>query len=565
MNPILRAARRALEVTFVEPVDEGRPEPSTWSGGLHVVGWGTFALVLALTAVAAFSSALRQAFGYVGSLSTDRSIPGVVLPLFVLTLVWTLGLAHCAMIRLAWYLKIPAVLAGVAAMATLGVFSSTSPLVLGVVAVSYVTVLVLVIARRRRPYAWWEFPLITTLLGLAWIAVLVGPTLAAQTGADVRLVFVEAGIESLGALALPALVAAGVAPAIVTVTAAEAIATRALPRTLSIVAVLLLVAWRIVTTIRTMVLDPVEQGWGAVAAAVGTLAIAALGLALVQRLSHTRQITPPGDLPEIWNAWSFPFAVVLVGISAVASPIITLYAILATFKVPGADALSGLAHGLSNGSWQWWRAVPATVMVVVAIVLARRGREAMANAFMAFAAVNLAAAAAPLLPPDLLRARTADSIATVTSWIAIVTLAVTAAFGELTRRRAVGLVTVLLVGGLYTYRDTLDDPVSAVLGYAGLGAALFGLAWQAITGAGFTRADTPRLPQSTRVLAYLANTLFAFSIVAFVSVSRSTGALLSIVDLEATGDAALGTPLLVAATVLGLWYGFGAGERSASD
>lgn len=564
MNSVLRAAKRALEVTFVEPVDEGSPEPSTWRGGLQVVGWGTLALVLALTAVAAFSGVLRQFFGYVGSMSSDRSVPGVVLPLFVLVLVWTLGLAHCAMIRLAWYLKIPAMLAGIAAMAVLGVFSSTSPVVLGAVAVSYLVVLIVVIARRRRPYAWWEFPLITTLLGLVWIVVLVGPTVATQTGADVRLVFVEAAIESLGALALPALVAAGVAPAIVTVTAAEAIASRALPRTVAVVGVALLVLWRVVTTIRTMALDPVEQGWGALLAAVGTLTIAALGLALVQRLSRTRQITPPGDLPELWNAWSFPLAVVLVGVTVLVSPIITAYAIFSALKVPGADALGVLAHSLTSGAWQWWRAVPSSILVVVAIVLARRGKEGMANAFMAFAAVNLTSAVATVLPPDLLRARTADSIATVTSWIAIVALGVTAAFKELTRRRTLGLVTVLLVGGLYTYRDTLDDPVSALLGYAGLGAVLFGLVWQAITGAGFTRRDTPRLPQSTRVLAYLANTLFAFTIVAFVSVTRSTSTTLSIVDLEATGDAALGTPLLVAATVLGLWYGFGAGERPRS-
>ena len=59
-------------------------------------------------------------------------------------------------------------------------------------------------------------------------------------------------------------------------------------------------------------------------------------------------------------------------------------------------------------------------------------------------------------------------------------------------------------------------------------------------------------------------TLRSFTIVAFVSVTRSTSSTLSIVDLEATGDAALGTPLLVAATVLGLWYGFGAGERPRS-
>jgi hypothetical protein len=170
-----------------------------------------------------------------------------------------------------------------------------------------------------------------------------------------------------------------------------------------------------------------------------------------------------------------------------------------------------------------------------------------------------------LLPPQLLQARTPEGIAAVTSVLAIVVLVVTAAFKELNRRRFVGLFTVMLVGGLYTYRDALDDPVSAVVGYAGLATALFGLVWQGLTGAGFTRNGSRRLPQETRVLAYLANTLFAFCIVAFVASSRSSAGTLSLVDLDSTGDYALGTPLLLAATVLGLWYGFGARERREDE
>ncbi len=103
--------------------------------------------------------------------------------------------------------------------------------------------------------------------------------------------------------------------------------------------------------------------------------------------------------------------------------------------------------------------------------------------------------------------------------------------------------------------------MSAILGYAGLGVALFGLIWQALTGAHFTREGSRRFPEPTRIFAYLANTLFAFAIVAFVAATRvQLGLALS--DLDATGDSALGTPLLIAATVLGLWYGFGAEESS---
>jgi len=86
--------------------------------------------------------------------------------------------------------------------------------------------------------------------------------------------------------------------------------------------------------------------------------------------------------------------------------------------------------------------------------------------------------------------------------------------------------------------------------------------WQALTGAAFTRSGSRRFPEPTRIFAYLANTLFAFGVVAFVSASRFPVGFVSLSDLDATGDAALGTPLLLAATVLGLWYGFGAEETT---
>ncbi len=562
---VWRAVRRAAEVTFVEPVDEGRPVPSSWPTGLPTVGWATLGLVVLLTAVAAFSGVLRTFSPFLSSTSTDRSMPTFVIPVFILVVVWTLGLAHCAMIRVAWYLKVPALIVSVSAMVQVGLFAVTEPAALALTVISYLAVVVLVLARRRRSYSWWEFPLITSLLAVSWSAPFLLSGSAQMLGVDLRLIQLESSIEAFSPLAMPALVAAGVAPAIVTMSAAEAIASRAVPRLVAVLGAVGVVVWRLVTIVRTVLADPVEQGMGALLASAVLVALAGLAIALVWRLSPMRVVTRPADLPELWTAWSFPMALAMIGVAAVVTPLVVVYVLGSALHLPGSDALGGVIQWFNSGAGLWWRVVPGVVFMVLAGVLARRGRSGEASMFIVVGVATLAAPIGSLLPAQLLQARTPEGIAAVTSVVAVVAMVVTAAFKELSRRRFVGLLTVLLVGGLYTYRDTLDDPVSALVGYAGLGTAIFGLVWQGLTGAGFTRTGTKRLPQETRVLAYLANTLFAFCIVAFVAASRSSAGTLSLVDLDATGDFALGTPLLLAATVLGLWYGFGARERRESE
>ncbi len=175
-HPVLRAVRRALEVTFVEPVADGRPILSRWPAGLGVVGWTTGALVVVLAAVSVFAGVLRAHFPFVSSQASNRSMPEILLPLFVAVVIWTLGLAHCALIRLAWYMKLPALAVTLSAMVTLGIFSNGRVLVIAVAALSYLAVFVIVFARRRAPYAWWEFPLVTTLVAISWLVVLLAPS-----------------------------------------------------------------------------------------------------------------------------------------------------------------------------------------------------------------------------------------------------------------------------------------------------------------------------------------------------------------------------------------------------
>ena len=432
-RPVLRAVRRAYEVTFAEPVADGRPVPSQWPAGLAVVGWITAVLIALLAAVAAFSGVLRASFPFIASTVSDRSIPEVLMPLFILMVGWTLGLLHCALIRLAWYIKVPAVIAVVSGLSSLGLFSYGRPLIIGSAVVAYLAVIVLMIVRRRRPYAWWEFPLVTTLVGGAWMIMVLGPGSGTLVTADLRFAGIEQALEAFGQFAMPALVAAGVAPALVTVSAAEAIASRPLPRTITIVGVAIVVVWRIYTMVQKFLSDPVEQGWPAVTAGIVTLLLTALALGLVWRLSPRREVTQPGDLPELWIAWSFPVSIALTGIVILIIPVITVFYYWQAFDLPGGSALGAAAISLSTVGGPWWRLVPGTAFAVGAVVLARRGRVGEASLLASVFVVVVSGAIGALLPAEILRARTADSIAGVTSLVAMVVLVVTAALRELTQ------------------------------------------------------------------------------------------------------------------------------------
>ena len=560
MHPVVRAVRRALEVTFAEPVADGRPIPSRWPAGMAVIGWTTAAIVVLLGAISVLAGLLRAHFPFLASQASNRSIPEALLPIFVAVVVWTLGLAHCALIRVALYIKLPGLAVAITGMVGLGLFSQGRTLVLAVAAISYLAVIVIVFARRRAPYVWWEFPLITTLIAISWVVLLIAPGVGTLIAYDTRLVGVESQLTDFALVAMPALIAAGVAPALITVSAAEAIAVRPVPRVLTVLGLVAVVLWRLFTTIQTVVGDPLEQGAEALLASVITLGLTALALILLWRLSPRPEVVRPGELPELWTAWSFPVAVLLTAGVVLLVPISWVYSFWMLLHLPGQSVVTAVFDALQVVTSSWWRVVPGAALGIGGVVLARRGRIGEASLLGAVCVYMVTGALGTLLPPGMLRARTPDAIAEVTSWVAIVALVVLLAARRLTRQRTVGLLTVLLVGGLYTYRNTLDDPVSAILGYAGLGVALFGLVWQAITGAHFTREGSKRFPEPTRIFAYLANTLFAFAIVAFVANTRVQVGGIALSDLESTGDVALGTPLLIAATVLGLWYGFGAEE-----
>jgi hypothetical protein len=82
---------------------------------------------------------------------------------------------------------------------------------------------------------------------------------------------------------------------------------------------------------------------------------------------------------------------------------------------------------------------------------------------------------------------------------------------------------------------------------------VFGLAWRVFTEAQVTYHSSKRYPQSTRVLLFLANTLFATTGVAFVTLTRGLGTDADPSLWGTLGDSTLGEPLYLTGLIAGLW------------
>ncbi len=554
LGVVRRGLRRVVELTFVDPVRHGRPRPEEWPTGLRSVGVASLVLYATLALAAAFAQPLRE-LSLATSLTTRRTVPEAVLPLLMAGLVWTLTLAHTALIRLVWYVKLPLLVICLVAVGSFVATGYDRPLLLGVAVTAYVGLLVFVLVRGFRAYAWWEFVVIGGLLAVTMFSTWTLPGFAARSGLEPRFIGIELAIEMFSVLSFPALIVAGGAPALVTVTAAEALATRSWPKVVLAGLLVAAVVWRLTTTVTDMWTDPVEHGWRSLAASAAVLALAGGAVLLVRYVSRQPAVPRPGDLPAAWSGYHFPIAGAFTLTVVSATPIVIAMVATEALGLPGREVIRAIWTGYNSGpATDILRGLVGVALVWLAVRLARRGRTAAATALAAFGGYQVIR----LLPTDTpafswLLERSTDGIATVSSWVAIVVLLVALVTRTLDRGRQVGVLTVLLVGGLYAFRDALDDPVSALLGFAGLGVLLFGLVWQVLTEADVTRTGTRRFPLTTRVYLFLANGVFAVCSVALAALSRHPSQSGSAADQQELGDSILGTPLLLAAVLVGLW------------
>jgi len=549
---VLAAIRTTLDITFVIPVRQGRPRPREWVRGLPSIGAAMLVLYGLLALAAIFAVELRRGGDLVLSPATSASLPGVVVWLLLCGVVFSFALVHTAALHTSWWLRVVLFLVGLLALFFFAVPTWLKvPWAVFISIAAYLGLLVFTLVRARRAFAWWDF-LVVTLLVV--IATLVPQSLAGQ-GPEFRVVAIEGTISSLGVLAYPALLVAGSVPAQIAVTAATAAARRPVGRAVFAALATVGVGWVIIATVLAVQDGSSDLNPDAfLSGAIGLVALAGL---LALWLARARQRTPdlPSHYPDAWSAWLYPLAAAIVGVTVVAPPITLIVYLLRLARFTWvADGMERVQNAFfDNNPGVLWRAGVGVVLLVIAWRISARGREAEATLLAAFSVATILRALGLLPGLAFLDERNTQATSLIAVGVALLVGCVLAVRRRLDRSRATWLVAVVLLAALYPFRNFLADPAGAALVFSAPLLVLFGVTWRLLTDAEFLAGDSRLFPRPTRVLLFMANSLFAVTSVAFVALARATAT-----DADSTiwvdaGDWALGESLFFAGLVAALW------------
>jgi hypothetical protein len=582
------------------PIRDGRLRDTGWPAGLRpvvIVGVVAFSVAVLLILLA---PAIRSAAPLSVSVgATVLSLPRLVLPMIFWLIILSIALVQSAALHLR--ARTAVVLTGMTVLVLLflgsldlgadgtgGVGVTPGKVVSIVVAVALV---VLAVVRHRRGFAWWEFPLVLALVATAAIVALGrSAQQSAAFGLDFGPPTASLVMSSIGQLAVPAALAAGVAVAEFAITASTAavaalqkapapttapstetdpapmgsgpalsLASPSVPAIVRAVPVLLLVAfllvagWRIVELVLALLLgvgaalDPRDLPLSAVI--VGAIALLWWALARVRGDSAARMSTVMSHLDSV----AFPVAVAL---TVTLAPVVALLLVVQVLSAWGVDpvTLSGallLADALrSSLALAVVRLGVGLGLIVLAVLLARRGRRGSPDLLAAIGVMAILSAA-----PSVLESRlpwSSPALAVVVALATIVLAIVLAARRRLAARPLALLLTALLLSAATAWRDVLADPLSAVIGASGLALVLFGFVWGFLTDADVTHGDSRAYPRPTRVLLFLANAVFGVTVLAYGALARSVDAGINLDAFAQFGDELLGTAVILAA-VMAVW------------
>jgi hypothetical protein len=218
------------------------------------------------------------------------------------------------------------------------------------------------------------------------------------------------------------------------------------------------------------------------------------------------------------------------------------------FVVDGMLGLADLLRGTTTLTVV--RILVGVGLIVIAMLTARRGSRgvpellATMGLFIALSAVPLVVDEAPQWSEPALA-----GIITVGTVVLAVMLAVRR---RLDARRLALLTVALLLSAAMVWREVIADPVSLIIGAAGIALALFGFVWSFVTDAGVTHGDSAAYPRASRVMLFLANAVFGITVLAFGALARDLGAGINLDAFAQFGDQLLGTALVLAA-VAAVW------------
>jgi hypothetical protein len=552
----VRFLRGLVRQTLVDPIADGRLRDVGWPYGLRAIVVAGYAVFVLAAVVVILSGLIREHSTLIVS-ATGLGLPEqAVWPLVVLL---SFGMASfvAAALHGPWWLKILGLLFALMLIGTWALRSgglsgwSGWPLV---GAVPMLAVLVLVILRWRRRFAWWEFAAVWVIIGLG-MAIGVAETRPSKlTGADLSQLNLQQTASFLGYLALPAAAMAGASVADITVRATVAAtenAQRLTRRSWPYVILAVIIAVRLGQSVWQVVhRDPVVEGLPALLwAAALVAAFAVVGVVLL-RIARRRGAVPVvSDLGDELGRVGFAVAATLV------VAILPVQVFLVVVQVVGS-----LAPGGTESTFQYdpapildrvvdpTRALIGVVLVLLAVRAARRGHASRALV-MGSVGVVLVALARQLFFGTRPAPINPDALNLITSLIVIIAVVVAVMRRRLTRQRALAFAGVLILSALFSYRDFISDPVGALLGFSGAALVLFGLTWDLLTDSGWGNGESRRFPRPTRVMLVLTNYVLTMTVLAYAALIRDGSTTIYLDPFAELGDLIFGTGLLAAAVV----------------
>jgi hypothetical protein len=550
--------RGVVGQTVVAPVREGRIRDRGWPYGLRAVVLVAYVAFASAGVLVVVSGPVRRASVLDPSGNSGLGLPEPAVWMLATLFSFGLSLLLTAALRAPWWLRLLALLVVLAALCG---WSLRTPGASGsawwplLVLVLLAALIVLVVVRSRRPFAWWELGAIWSISAACLVIGLVENHWSMEFGSDQAPLFLQYLASILGYLVLPTAMVAGasVAEVCLRLTVAATEQAQRLARPWVPYAVLgVVAAARGVQVVRQLVtLDPVTQGWDVVVPSlvlVGLLAAVGLGLLAAGRRRAGR--VDVDKLGDELTAVALPVGAALILVSLplqLAVGIVPLLALLDTSgTILGSDVdVSALVSRLVDPI----RAVVGLAVLLLALRAARRGRATRALVLGMVGVMLLTLARTLVQGPQARAGVDPDVLNLVATAVVVVGGVVQLARRRLTRPRALALAGALTVCALFSGRDFISDPLGALLGFSGAALVLFGLVWDLFTGSAWANGESRRFGRPTRVLLVLANSVTTMSVLAFAALVRDGSTTIYLDPYAELGDLVFGTALLAAGIV----------------
>lgn len=554
---LLATGRAFITNVFVLPVREGRLRDIDWPVGLRpivaltVVAYG-IGVLLVVTGELIRSNATLFAQA-TSQVPQPRSTVWVLLTIITFSLV----LAQTGAIHVRAWVRWPITGYVCLSILFLGFSQSVSPggwLAVGTSVLAAAALIVLVAVRGRRRFAWGEFVIVAAIVffAVAMTVAVSGGQIA--LGFDFTPLLLTSLMAMLASVAAPATIASGAAVAELAVNSAMwlALAVRdGLGRIALGVLIVGILAWRFVTllpAIGDLIADPWGEGGhilGAIAL-IGVLSLAWWGL---RRLRPSRGAATVPGLIESQLTTSLPIAAVLTPLLLLTPLIILATVMTAVAPGPASQAAWSIYGAVGSGTAiATARLLTGTVLIVLAIVFARRGIVALPELFVAIGlASGVGGASVVLGGTQLWSPDSVSFVATVICVGLIVWMLVRRTF---TLARLSAIAVALLAAALFANPQWLTDPLATVLPSATTAAILVGFTWALLTGYPIANRHSAGFPRASRVLLVLANTLFATAVVAYAALSRDPSGGFDLGLFAELGNVTFGVPLIACALLV---------------